>query len=100
ERSGPPHPRGERERADRPDVRRAPCHLNPRRAALCARGARGEARVVAGAVATAPAIRLGAVHKTFGGAGGVRALEGVSFDVPRGEFVSVLGPSGCGKSTL
>ncbi len=56
--------------------------------------------MVAGAVATAPAIRLGAVHKTFGGAGGVRALDGVSFDVPRGEFVSVLGPSGCGKSTL
>ena len=28
------------------------------------------------------------------------AIEDVSFDVPRGAFVSILGPSGCGKSTL
>ncbi len=27
-------------------------------------------------------------------------MEGVSFDVERGEFVTFLGPSGCGKSTL
>lgn len=32
-------------------------------------------------------------------AGGVRALGGVSFDVPRGELTSIIGPSGCGKTT-
>lgn len=31
---------------------------------------------------------------------GTRALDEVSFDVGRGELVSVVGPSGCGKSTL
>jgi len=30
----------------------------------------------------------------------VPALAGISFDVPRGEFVTVVGPSGSGKSTL
>jgi NitT/TauT family transport system ATP-binding protein len=32
--------------------------------------------------------------------GGLRALEGISFDVDPREFVCVLGPSGSGKTTL
>jgi NitT/TauT family transport system ATP-binding protein len=31
--------------------------------------------------------------------GGVRALGGLTFDVPRGELTSIIGPSGCGKTT-
>ena len=30
----------------------------------------------------------------------VHALNGVSFDVPVGDFISIMGPSGSGKSTL
>src|ERR1044071_6864438 len=29
----------------------------------------------------------------------VKALDGISFDVPRGEFFGLLGPNGAGKTT-
>jgi len=37
------------------------------------------------------------VTKTFGH---FTAVEDVSFEVPQGQFFSILGPSGCGKTTL
>ena len=37
------------------------------------------------------------IRKKFGR---VEVLEGISFEVERGGFVTLVGPSGCGKSTL
>jgi NitT/TauT family transport system ATP-binding protein len=43
------------------------------------------------------AVRVADLHKEY--AGGVRALGGISFDVPQGELTCIIGPSGCGKTT-
>jgi NitT/TauT family transport system ATP-binding protein len=48
------------------------------------------------------AIAVTNVDVTYGvgGAEPVKALSGISLDIPDGAFVSLVGPSGCGKSTL
>jgi putative spermidine/putrescine transport system ATP-binding protein len=51
-----------------------------------------------GAVAAAHSLRLDRVRKTYGT--GVVAVDRVSLEVPRGEFLTLLGPSGSGKTTL
>ena len=44
-------------------------------------------------------ISLSGVRKYFGRSGFV-ALDGISIDIPKGEFFVIVGPSGCGKTTL
>ncbi len=51
--------------------------------------------------AAEPHLRLTDVAMRFSaGREELTALDGISLDVRRGEFFSLLGPSGCGKSTL
>jgi putative ABC transport system ATP-binding protein len=59
---------------------------------------RGEA---ATADPSLPVIRLEHVTKIFKADGDeTRALDDITLDIQRGEYVSVSGPSGCGKSTF
>ncbi|TDC66457.1 ABC transporter ATP-binding protein [Streptomyces hainanensis] len=50
-----------------------------------------------GGEAPPPAVVLDDVRKSYGA---VRAVDGISFTIARGEFFGLLGPNGAGKTTL
>jgi NitT/TauT family transport system ATP-binding protein len=44
-----------------------------------------------------PAARVTHVTKEY--PGGIRALDDISFEMPKGKLTTIIGPSGCGKTT-
>jgi NitT/TauT family transport system ATP-binding protein len=48
-----------------------------------------------------PKLSLSDIRKSFATRNGpVRVLDGLTFDILEGDFVSIIGPSGCGKTTI
>ena len=47
--------------------------------------------------ATDLALEVRDLSRTFGAR---KALDGVSFDLPKGAFLSIFGPNGAGKTTM
>src|SRR5207302_4635070 len=83
------------------DAGRGATRLHLRLPAPCgARGAdglsRGATALMDTAKASAPYVEIRGLVKWFGDD---RAVDGVSFTVAKGAFVTLLGPSGCGKTT-
>ena len=48
-----------------------------------------------------PLIKVQDLHKVYNpGENEVRALDGISLEIEKGEFIAIIGHSGSGKSTL
>lgn len=50
-----------------------------------------------GCISKGPVLKITNLHKSYGSHA---VLEGINFEIPRGQIVGLLGPNGCGKSTL